>query len=114
MASGSESVLFNGVTPYPEAYMQYKLHSVSLKKLEDMKLMLGKGGQGWVPEELGEDGVNVIKTDSIHVFGFQRSNTDVIHICRRHLLSLQTITKENAKTSRVKMLTCVQIHFRAV
>lgn len=58
--------------------------------------------------------MNVIKIDSIHVFSFQRINTDVIHICRRRLLSLQTITKENAKMTRVKMLACVQIHFRAV
>lgn len=41
----------------------------------------------------------MIKIDSIHVFSFQRINTDVIHICRRRLLSLQTITKENAKMS---------------
>lgn len=58
--------------------------------------------------------MNVIKRDSIHVFCFQRISTDVIHICKRRLLSLQTITKENAKMSRVEMLTHIQIHFRAV
>lgn len=54
MAAGSESILFKGVTLYPEVYMQYKLHSVSFKKkIEAMKLGLGKGGQGWVCEKLG-------------------------------------------------------------
>lgn len=58
--------------------------------------------------------MNVITIDSIYVFSFQRINTDVIHICKSHLLSFQTITKENAKMSRVEMLTHIQIHFRAV
>lgn len=54
MAARSESILVQGVTPHPEVYMQYKLHPVSFKKkIEAMKLGLGKGGQGWVCEELG-------------------------------------------------------------
>lgn len=102
------------VSPYTLKYICSTNCTLSaLKKIEAMKLGLGKGGQGWVCEELGGGWGECDQNRQYSCILFSK-NTDVIHICKRRLLSLQTITKENAKMSRVEMLTHIQIHFRAV